>query len=184
MRPILTAKEYERVLRELSPDQRQQAVDAIVSAARELMTKHGLSRGVFLCGEPLREIGELAAKDLDAATVLPAGEVLPPVSDVLICDLLFPSSVKSSIRSFTPILSVGIPAGVDPDTGRAPADAVHADITVAPFGYLPGLFLHDGLDHCGEIRPVGGEAETFDGLCRFEGKDASRLLPPRKRTAH
>ena len=183
MRPILSAREYERVLQSLSPDQQQQAADAIVDAAKMLMERHGLSRAVFLCGKPLWEIGKLAADHL-GATSYTAWEELPPVTDALICDLLFSSSVKSSIRPLTSVLSVGIPAGVDPDTGRATDDAVHADITVAPFGYLPGLFLHDGLDHCGEIRPVGGEAETFDGLCRFEGKDASRLLPPRKRTAH
>ena len=50
MRPILSAKEYERVLRGLTQDQRQLAADAIVSAAREQMTKHGLLRAVFLCG--------------------------------------------------------------------------------------------------------------------------------------
>ena len=92
--------------------------------------------------------------------------------------------MKNNSRPLTPILSVGIPAGVDPNTGRAADDAAHAEITVAPFGYLSGLFLHDGLDHCGEIRPIGGETETAEGICRFEGEDARRLLPPRKRTAH
>ena len=183
MRPILSAKEYERVLRGLTQDQRQLAADAIVSAARELMTKHSLSRAVFLCGEPLREIGELAAKELEA-NVFSSWNDLPFFSDALICDLLFSSSMKNNSRPLTPILSVGIPAGVDPNTGRAADDAAHAEITVAPFGYLSGLFLHDGLDHCGEIRPIGGETETAEGICRFEGEDARRLLPPRKRTAH
>ena len=183
MRPILSAKEYERVLRGLTRDQRQLAADAIVSAAREQMTKHGLLRAVFLCGEPLREIGELAAKELEA-NVFSSWNDLPSFSDALICDLLFSSSMKNNSRPLTPILSVGIPAGVDPNTGRAADDAAHAEITVAPFGYLSGLFLHDGLDHCGEIRPIGGETETAEGICRFEGEDARRLLPPRKRTAH
>ena len=183
MRPILSAKEYERVLWGLTQDQRQLAANAIVSAARELMTKHSLSRAVFLCGEPLREIGELAAKELEA-NVFSSWNDLPFFSDALICDLLFSSSMKNNSRPLTPILSVGIPAGVDPNTGRAADDAAHAEITVAPFGYLSGLFLHDGLDHCGEIRPIGGETETAEGICRFEGEDARRLLPPRKRTAH
>lgn len=184
MRPILSAAEYERVLRDLTPEERQQAADAIADAARELMARHDLSRAVFLCGELLQEIGELAARDLDTAIVLSSGEELPPSSDALICDLLFASSMKSSIQGSTPILSVGIPAGVDPDTGRAADDAVHAEITVAPFGYLAGLFLHDGLDHGGDIRPVGGERLAGEGLFRFEAADAERLLPPRKRTAH
>ena len=183
MRPILPAREYEQVLHSLTQDQRQMAANAIVSAARELMTKHSLSRAVFLCGEPLREIGELAAKELEA-NVFSSWNDLPSFSDALVCDLLFSSSMKNNSRPLTPILSVGIPAGVDPNTGRAADDAAHAEITVAPFGYLSGLFLHDGLDHCGEIRPIGGETETAEGICRFEGEDARRLLPPRKRTAH
>ena len=88
MRPILPAREYERVLRGVTQDQRQLAADAIVSAAREQMTKHSLSRAVFLCGEPLREIGELAAKELEA-NVFSSWNDLPFFSDALICDLLF-----------------------------------------------------------------------------------------------
>ena len=96
MRPILPAREYERVLRGLTQDQRQLAADAIVSAAREQMTKHGLLRAVFLCGEPLREIGELAAKELEA-NVFSSWNDLPFFSDALVCDLLFSSSMKNAL---------------------------------------------------------------------------------------
>lgn len=88
------------------------------------------------------------------------------------------------IASGCPVISVAIPAGVDPDTGRADDQAVRAQVTIAPIAYLPGLFLRDGLDHCGRIVPVGGETEEAEGLVRFEEADARRLLPPRKRTAH
>ena len=188
MRPILSAKAYQRLLSGLSPDQQRQVADAIACAARELMARYGLQRAVFLCGDALGKIGTLAAKQMEAAEIcfLPEDE-LPDLEHVLLCDLLFASRPESWIRAIVdagcPVLSVGIPAGVDPDTGRA-AGAVHAEITLSPFAYLAGLFLHDGLDHGGEIRPIGGETETADGLLRFETEDAHRLLPPRKRTAH
>ena len=188
MRRVLSAEAYESVLRSLTADQRQQAADTIACAARECMERHGLRRAVFLCGEPLREIGSLAAEQLKAPAALLHRDGLPDLSHSLVCDLLFSGDAKAWIRAMIdagcPILSVGIPAGVDPDTGMASDPAVRAQVTVAPFGYLPGLFLRDGLDHCGEIRPVGGETESEEGLLRFEEADTRRILPPRKRTAH
>ena len=187
MRRILTAAEYETVLRSLSEEQQRQAADVVVQAARELMIRHGLHRAVCLCGGLLQGIGALAAEQLGAHMVLLHRDERPDLGDCLICDLLFSIGdgtwTEAIAASGSPVLSVGIPAGVDPDTGKASGSAVRAEITVAPFGYARGLFLHDGLDHCGRIWPVGGETEGA-GLVRFEGADARRLLPPRKRTAH
>lgn len=192
MRRIQRAKAYEQTLRQLSPGEQEAATAAVVSAARELMEGRGLSRAVFLCGGPLYEIGSLAAKALRAPIARFSRDELPDLEDSLICDLLFTPGVdgaqdgwiQAMIDARGPILSAGVPAGVDPDTGRAGKHAVTSLVTVAPFAYLPGLFLHDGLDHGGDIRPVGGETAAEDGLFRFEASDARRLLPPRKRTAH
>ena len=194
MRRILGAREYEKAIETLTFEELSQAADAIISAARELMVRHGLGRIVFLCGEPLRKIGIQSAKMLRAPIAFLSRDELPDLADAVICDLLFATDagdrekyaawVKAMIDSGCPVLSVGIPAGVDPDTGRAGEMAVSAEITVAPRAYLPGLFLHDGLDHCGEIRPVSSETKEGEGLYRFEESDAQRLLPPRKRTAH
>lgn len=188
MRPILSASAYETVLRGLSEDEVREVADAVAGEAKRLMGRHGLRRAVILCGEPLRRIGELAAKQLNGSIAFPSNKELPELSDAIICDLLFSADAgawgRAIAGSCRPFLSVAIPAGVDPDTGKAGDDALHAEITVAPFGYLPGLFLHDGLDHCGQIRPVGDGTDVGDGLFRFEDDDAGRLLPPRKRTAH
>jgi NAD(P)H-hydrate epimerase len=172
-----------------------------VRAAEELMAQDGLGRVLLLCAKTFESMAKLAAEQLgssekQADIVLIEKDELPDLSGSLICDLLFESIEEGSLLekrrgwieaitgSGCPVVSAAIPAGVDPDTGRAQAKAVQAKITVSPVGYLPGLFLHDGLDHCGEIRPIGGETETTDGLFRFEDADAKRLLPPRKRTAH
>ena len=188
MRRILSATEYASHLQALSSEERQQAANAVVAAARELMGRHGLHRAVFLCDRPLQEIGALAAEQLGASVAFWQEDELPDLSHSLVCDLLLSPDAKTWARAMIdsgcPVLSVAIPAGVDPDTGMASDPAVCAEVTVSPFGYLPGLFLRDGLDHCGEIWPVGGETDGEEGSFRFEEADARRLLPPRKRTAH
>ena len=201
MRRILSVKEYRCALQALSADELRQAAAAYAQAAEELMDRHGLHRALFLCAKPFEPLAKLAAECLEssgkqAAVFLITKDELPDLGGWLICDLLFESAGDGSLPekrqawieavagSGCPVLSAAIPAGVDPDTGRADARAVQAMITVSPVGYLPGLFLHDGLDHCGEIRPVGGKVEDADGLLRFEDEDARRLLRPRKRTAH
>ncbi len=201
MRPVLTAVEYQQALQALSSDEIRQAAAAVASAAEAMMAKHGLERAVFLSGRPLQRIAIHAAELLaqqgkGASVALSDRDELPDLSEKLVCDLLFVPSMDETlsskctawIRSIDgsgcPLLSVAMPAGVDPDTGRVGETAAKAEITVASYAYLPGLFLHDGLDHCGEIRPVGGETDSLRGLARFEWEDAKRLLPPRKRTAH
>ena len=191
MRRILPAAEYESVLRGLSSDEVRQAALAVVDAARVLMARHGLERVVFLCDGPLDRIGALSAELLEAPRYLSSRDDLPDFSCSLVCDLLFSLTdtsgreawIKAVNECGCPVLSVGIPAGVDPDVGKVVLTAVNAQITVAPSGYLPGLFLNNGLDRCGQIWPIGGET-TGEGLSRFEEADARRLLPPRKRTAH
>lgn len=192
MRRILSAKEYLKLLQGLFADELSEASAAVVSAAKDLMTRHGLDKAIFLCGRPLEKLGVHAAKLLGMPIVIIEEDDLPELKETLICDLLFAAEgddrqqkwIEALIEANGPVLSVGIPAGVDPDTGRAGDPALRSEITVAPFAYMRGLFLHDGLDHCGSICPVSGRSEAIAGLYRFEDEDARRLLPPRKRTAH
>ena len=201
MRPVLAAIEYEMAMQALSSDEIRQAAAAVASAAETLMARHGLKRAVFLSGKPLQRIALHAAERLvqqgkGASVALLDENELPDLSEALVCDMLFAPSMDEALSpkrtawigaidgSGCPLLSVAVPAGVDPDTGRAGEMAAKTEITVAPYAYLPGLFLHDGLDHCGEIRSAGGETDSLMELARFEWEDAKRLLPSRKRTAH
>ena len=201
MRRILFKTEFADALLSLSDSEVTAASSTVAGVVRELMGQTAYKKAVFLCSDPLERIARSAASLLAAlgtkTTVCALSmDDIPDLRDALICDLLFsPSSddtltakraawTETMVVFGCPIVSVGIPSGVDPDTGRAADAAVRAQITVAIEGYLPGLFLHDGLDHCGEIRPVGGETDSLRGLARFEWEDAKRLLPPRKRTAH
>ncbi len=201
MRRILAAKEYARLLESLSEEQTQKAAAAVAHSARELMARYGLNRLVFLFDEPLRPVAFRSLElvlgiGVEATAAALNTDALPDLAGSLICDLLLDpvgrgtvrekrdAWIEAVIRSGRPILSAAIPAGVDPDTGAVEHEAVCARITIALEGYLPGLFLREGLDHCGEIRPVGEEAEGAAGTFRFEASDAQRSLPPRKRTAH
>ena len=204
MRRILSATEYEKRLSNGSEGELQQAAHALAKTARSLMEQDGLHRAALLCAPKLTPLAKLTAERLcasgkSAVVYQLQKDELPELSDSLICDLLFDGPGNGSngslfverqkwievvVGSGCTVVSVAIPAGVDPDTGRADHQAVRSQVTVAPGAYLSGLFLHDGLDYCGRIVPVGGESDTWEGLIRFEAEDAERLLPPRKRTAH
>lgn len=202
MRQILSALEYGRLVESWSTEELRPMAAVVAGAAWKMIERHNTRSIVFLCDDPLWRIGQLTGELLrqgkrEVSLALLSRDVLPDLLDnVLICDMLFtPVSDESLSKkrqawidamtaSPCPAFSVTIPAGVDPDTGWAGATAVRSEITVVPGAYLRGLFLHDGLDHCGQIWSAGKETAKAEGLFRFEDADAKRLLPPRKRTAH
>ncbi len=81
-----------------------------------------------------------------------------------------------------PVVSVDVPSGVDASTGVVCANAVRAAVTVTFHAAKPGLWIHPGKAHAGEVRtldigiPRGAPTEASVGLI-----DASvlRLLPRR-----
>ena len=201
MRRILPTAEYEAILKNSSETELLAAADVFARTAKMVMEQDELSRAAFLCAPALYPLAKLTAERLassgkQAAVFQITKDELPDLADSLICDCLFEANenrlllnkrqkwIEAIAVSGRPVISAAIPAGVSPDTGRADMLAVRARATVTPAAYLPGLFLHDGLDHCGRIVPVGGETDTAKDLVRFERTDAERLLPPRKRTAH
>src|SRR5580698_8463189 len=54
-----------------------------------------------------------------------------------------------------PIVSVDVPSGVDASTGVVCARAVRAAITVTFHAAKPGLWIHPGKAHAGEVRTLG-----------------------------
>ncbi|HOX50041.1 MAG TPA: NAD(P)H-hydrate dehydratase, partial [Fibrobacteria bacterium] len=91
--------------------------------------------------------------------------------------------------SARPVLSLDLPSGVDPDTGRPRAFAVRARAT-ATFGRIKaGLLLDPGRDLAGEVRVVDiGIPERCwegeDAIQVLDGEWARGRLPPRPRDAH
>ena len=198
MKRVLSAAEYADVLCALSLQERQEIASAIAEAVQAEGKDRNLFRLILLCGDSfMAELAALTAEKLEAAgcktqiACVEKGDDLPELKGALVCDYLFSVDgvernrpwIEAVKRANCPVISIGIPAGVDPNTGEASSVALQAVTTIAPVGYLKGLFLRDGLDHCGRILCLAPEAEEEE-LVRLEAEDAFRLLPPRKRTAH
>ncbi len=69
-----------------------------------------------------------------------------------------------------PVVSVDVPSGVDASTGMVLAAAVRATLTVTFHAAKPGLWIHPGKAHAGELRsidigiPRGAPADATIGL--------------------
>ena len=85
-------------------------------------------------------------------------------------------------RAEAPVVSVDVPSGVDASTGVVLGAAVHATLTVTFHNAKPGLWVHPGKRHTGELRtidigiPRGAPALARCGLI---GPRALGLLPSR-----
>ncbi len=53
-----------------------------------------------------------------------------------------------------PVVSVDVPSGVDASTGVVCARAVRAAVTVTFHAAKPGLWIHPGKAHAGEVRTL------------------------------
>ena len=82
-----------------------------------------------------------------------------------------------------PVVSVDVPSGVDASTGVVAGRAVRATVTVTFHAAKPGLWIHPGKAHAGELEtidigiPRGAPAEAAMGLIE---PAVLRLLPARR----
>jgi hydroxyethylthiazole kinase-like uncharacterized protein yjeF len=85
-------------------------------------------------------------------------------------------------RCAAPVVSVDVPSGVDASTGVVTGLAVHAQATVTFHAAKPGLWIHPGRTHAGEVEvldigiPRGGPQDAAIGLIE---PAVLRLLPRR-----
>ncbi len=81
-----------------------------------------------------------------------------------------------------PVISIDVPSGVDASTGVVSAAAVHATATVTFHAAKPGLWIHPGKAHAGEVEvldigiPRGAPSDAEIGLI---APAILRLLPRR-----
>ena len=96
-----------------------------------------------------------------------------------------PAPLPDTPQRTAPILAADIPSGVDGLTGETLGEPWIADQTVT-FGALkPGLVLHPGTQHCGQVTvaPIG--LDTSSARTHLvTGPDVSRWLPVRPVDAH
>ncbi|HEX8236246.1 MAG TPA: NAD(P)H-hydrate dehydratase [Abditibacteriaceae bacterium] len=93
-------------------------------------------------------------------------------------------------ESCRPIVAVDIPTGLNSDTGEAAPDTVKADYTITFAAPKCGMFLREGVEHCGEIwvGDIGTSQSQMwktetGGECITRGK-ARGLAPYRSLDAH
>jgi len=116
----------------------------------------------------------------------------------LIIDALFGTGLNREVKgiykdaidiinsTYTPILSVDIPSGINGDTGQIMGTAVYADLTVT-FGLpKPGHFLFPGADHTGRLYlshltyPL--KLLMYNSI--YIELNRPSMLPPRSRDSH
>lgn len=96
-----------------------------------------------------------------------------------------PPSLLNESERFAPVLATDIPSGVDGLTGKIHGQAWPAHHTVT-FGALkPGLILHPGAQHCGQITvaPIGLDVSGARAHL-VTGEDVGRWLPVRPAETH
>jgi hydroxyethylthiazole kinase-like uncharacterized protein yjeF len=83
-----------------------------------------------------------------------------------------------------PVVSVDAPSGVDASTGVVCARAVRADVTVTFHAAKPGLWIHPGKAHAGEVRTLDigiprGAPDTAESPVGLIGPSVLAELPRR-----
>jgi ADP-dependent NAD(P)H-hydrate dehydratase / NAD(P)H-hydrate epimerase len=63
-------------------------------------------------------------------------------------------AIAAANAAAAPVVSVDVPSGVDASTGAVHASAVRATITVTFHAAKPGLWIHPGKAHAGEVRTL------------------------------
>jgi len=126
----------------------------------------------------------------------------PQIDADVIVDALFGIGINRNITgvweqiinqindSHIPILSIDIPSGLDPNTGKVLGVAVKANITITFVGLKKGLFTGKGRDYSGEIKfnNLGLPVEVYkDSICnvvRLTNNSFKDILPKRAQSAH
>jgi hydroxyethylthiazole kinase-like uncharacterized protein yjeF len=91
-------------------------------------------------------------------------------------------AIDAIARASAPVVSVDVPSGVDASTGVICGAAVRASVTVTFHAAKPGLWIHPGKAHAGEVQtldigiPRGAPAQASIGLIAASVLD---LLPHR-----
>jgi ADP-dependent NAD(P)H-hydrate dehydratase / NAD(P)H-hydrate epimerase len=89
-----------------------------------------------------------------------------------------PEAIAAINRLGCPVVSVDVPSGVDASTGVVGAEAVRASLTVSFHAAKPGLWIHPGKAHAGEVLtidigiPRGAPGEVTVGLIEPSVLDA------------
>lgn len=182
--------------------------DGLVAAG--MLARGGVAVSVLLSGDPadlrgdaakalsfLLELGQRASVTIGLVTAKAVRRELDR-SD-LIVDALVGTGFRGALRgpaaeaaelvnrSGVTVLSVDIPSGVNGATGQIEGAAVRAWKTLTLAALKPGLLLHPGAGHAGEIEiaDIGISGDLMSaGMELAEAADVAKILPPRPPQSH
>lgn len=184
--------------------------DGFVLARHALL--EGLSCRVFLAADPENYRGDarsnldalrLLGGDLRSAAACSDAYLLEDLSraDVLVDALLGTGStgvprgqaarlIALAGACTVPVLALDLPSGIDADTGATHEPHISAVATATFLVPKRGLFIFPGADAAGEVRVISigiSPAAVLPGgadAALFDGEDARRLFPFRRRDTH
>lgn len=97
------------------------------------------------------------------------------------------AAIEAMAGAAAPIVAVDIPSGVEGEAGGVLGRAVRATVTVTLGALKPGLVLHPGAAHAGEVvvADIGFPSDLLRSeLGLIEASDVAALLPPRDPETH
>ena len=125
-----------------------------------------------------------------------------PIDADVIVDALFGIGINRDVtgvwaqiieqinNSNIPVLSLDIPSGLDPDTGKILGISVKAKITVTFIALKKGLFTGQARSYCGEVKfnNLGLPADPYQNIkysaVRLIKQHFKNILPKRNASAH
>jgi len=157
----------------------------------DLVKRFVQTGGELLSGEnAFEQLAEaIGTADVLLDGVLGTGVKLPLKKDV--AELLSEvNDVLDGLEESPLIIAVDCPSGVDCDTGEAPEESLHADLTVTMAAVKQGLLKLPAFEYVGELKVVDiGLPDDLPALKDLKNEVAdenmiSALLPERPLTSH
>lgn len=146
--------------------------------------------GIALTELPTKESWEDALRDAGSGEIIVDGVLGIGVNGPPRGPIAGAIHYINTIAEDNLIVSIDVPSGLDADTGKAPGEAVTADITVTIGMPKVGLLAPEALPYVGsvDVISIGIPIElTENYTCSrhlITGWDVRRNLPRRSRTAH
>lgn len=186
------------------------ATKAVTACVEQLLKKFPNAKKITVfCGvgnnanDGLQIAGKLQSIGLSVQTIkaIDWTKDLQLDADVIV-DALFGIGINRNITgaweqiinqintSNIPVLSVDIPSGLDPDTGKVLGVAVKANITMTFIGLKKGLFTGKGREYSGEIKfnnlglPIEAYNNSGCNVVRLTSNNFNNILPKRVAFAH
>jgi hydroxyethylthiazole kinase-like uncharacterized protein yjeF len=103
---------------------------------------------------------------------------------------MFQQAIRAINRRARPVIAVDIPSGLCADTGKVLGLAVKSDVTVTFIGLKQGLFMHQAVEHVGELVfdalhiPESVYEQVSISAFRVGADDVLECLPARFRASH